>query len=436
MCDPSPTETQYATVVSTNVITTFSLQLLTIPAAATNVPFPTCVSVEGEACTGTTTILAATTLPDEVKTVTVPLLITELASEVSPTLTLYAPCSSTTSSDTLSSTSSSSSFQPVGGSNPTPSLVTPSATAPPSSSSTFTNSASSISTSTYMIVDHVTSAIGTALQGGSTIILYTTIVTSHPVTATTGSDPSGTNTSPDSQNSPSSRSSTPVAAIAGGTVGGFVGLIALVGLVAWVVHRFRKRADAVWSEEEANEKPAYRRRPSQPVSIEPKPYQYGIVGVPATTPPLTPPATSIGHSSAILLSRSASVTMDAMPDSTAGMPAQTHSYPSSPTPTTPMSRGGSPQQPATPGGYYFDRDFGARPTSAASQSSAPPWRERRTSRSSIAALSVHLPSSPQATDYFGILPGTTDTTPALAPPAADNASQLSSEPRRSLHVVN
>ncbi|VDB82882.1 unnamed protein product [Peniophora sp. CBMAI 1063] len=434
MCDPSPTETQYATVVSTNVITTFSLQLLTVPGAATNVPFPTCVSSDGDACAGTTTILAPTSGPDQVKTLTVPLLITELETEVTPTLTLFAPCPSTTSSDPLSTTSSTSTIRPGGGSSPLPAPATPPATTTPSSTS-----ASSMSLrSTSMVVEDVTSAIGTALQGGSTIILYTTIVTSHPATATVGTDTSGTNSASGSQSSGSSHSGSPVAAIAGGTVGGFVGLLALAGLVACIVQRFRKRADAIWSEEEANEKPTYRRRPSRPVSISPQPYHYGIVGGTATTPPLTPPATSIGHSSALLLSRSASVTMDAMADSAPGMQTQPRSHPASPTPSTPLSRGGSPQQPVTPGGYHFDRDFGARPMSAVSQSSAPPspWRERRTSRASVAALSVQLPSSPPANDYFGTYPGTADPTPTLSPPVADSTSQLSSEPRRSLHVVN
>ncbi|KAJ6622886.1 hypothetical protein B0H10DRAFT_863196 [Mycena sp. CBHHK59/15] len=101
------------------------------------------------------------------------------------------------------------------------------------------------------------------------------------------------------QSNNDSSSSSNIGAIVGGVVGGFFGLLG-IALVIWFVMKRRRRWDDIFDKEDADIAPPRRQRTDRfsldaDVRVEPKPYQYGLVGQSPSpgagiSPPNSPPS--------------------------------------------------------------------------------------------------------------------------------------------------
>ncbi|KAJ7264934.1 hypothetical protein B0H12DRAFT_1101469 [Mycena haematopus] len=91
------------------------------------------------------------------------------------------------------------------------------------------------------------------------------------------------------------RSSSQIGPIVGGVLGGFFGLLGIV-LILWLIMKRRRRWDDIFDKEDPPHSPGRRptKRWSLDADMEPKPYQYGLVG--QTSSPSLP---SLGISSAL-----------------------------------------------------------------------------------------------------------------------------------------
>ncbi|THH20888.1 hypothetical protein EW146_g571 [Bondarzewia mesenterica] len=300
-CASSATETQYETVLSTNIVTTTSLSVQTIPGSVTVVDTQTCLSTVSGSCAATTDVSLPTTLPDTFSTIPVPIIVTTIITESRPTMTLFASCSASqsASSSSFSTASAESSVSSASQSDTaSTSAVTATATASPSSSSApaTSSSASASSTVTSFFIDH------DAFAGS---LVYSTITSSSPASAADIASSESAQPSMHTQQQDKSGSSNNLAPIVGGVLGGFFGLIALVALL-WCIIR-RKRMHDTWddADDEVIPYPVSRTRNRQrgtDLNGHPKPYEYGLVGHAnsigtSASPPPTPAATSLGHNS-------------------------------------------------------------------------------------------------------------------------------------------
>ncbi|KAI0312387.1 hypothetical protein OF83DRAFT_1146454 [Amylostereum chailletii] len=430
-CDPTPTATQFATVTSTNTITTFSDSIQTLPPTGSAILATSCLSSASNLCLASSIVTDITTIPGDIQTVQVPMIITQEVVNVVPTLTLFAPCTGIDTDTTPAPTSTatdSTTLTPSTSPSPSPSSSLPSPTSDPDLSSAPDVAASVTLTPASGVIIQ---PISTAIVSGSTVIVYTTIATSQ--TSSTAPSGSGSGSSskdvPQPQGQPATNTSNLVP-ILGGTLGGFFFLLGVVGLIWLLIHRHKRRIEMWEDSESIYPKPSVIRRRKQPdLSVEPKPYVYGLVGGTSSlgmhstsSPPSSPaPSTSLNH-----LSRAPSATLNGRPESTTGLLALPSFPASSPTPTA--SRAGSPQ--GQPRQTHAD-EFGARPTSMHDE------RDRRLSLGSAVQLNVHIPTSP-AMDYFGLLGDTATAEPRRhTAGSADSglATPLNPE-RRALHVVN
>ncbi|KAJ7593124.1 hypothetical protein C8J56DRAFT_1023901 [Mycena floridula] len=107
--------------------------------------------------------------------------------------------------------------------------------------------------------------------------------------SSSGSNTTGGSLNPDDH---STSSSAKLGPIIGGVAGGILGLAAIV-LVVWFILKRRKRWDDIFEKEDDIQFPSTgRKRFSLSADVEPKPYQYGLVGQPSSTPSHTSPPAS------------------------------------------------------------------------------------------------------------------------------------------------
>ncbi|KAA1469232.1 hypothetical protein DENSPDRAFT_834806 [Dentipellis sp. KUC8613] len=418
-CTPSATETQFATIISTSLSTTFTDSVQTLPGVETTVVTTSCLSTVSDACVASTEVDVVSTLPGEVTTIQVPFIITAIVTDSEPTLTLFASCSTT----------SSVSSSPSPSNTPSPS-VSPTSSAPGSSSSQVSGAASpavasdtsytgfsstSPSTPSPTVMTEQTS---TTLANGSVVVEVTEITSTPPPTAV--GSPSAAQPSQSTQQDNAGGSSSNLPPILGGVIGGFFGLIGLVALIWFIFHRHRRYSDI---EEEVVPYPVTRVKDRQlDLDNEPKPYQYGLVGRPnsvatsATSPPNTPPASSsLNHFSRTpQLNNRDSITPLMLPEAY---------YAAGSTTPEMLSSGSSSPHMQRQRRISRADELDSRPVSVATA----PISERRLSRASLGQLNVSLPAADN-NDYFGLM-SDADRTSGLGSPR-------SIVERRDLQVVN
>ncbi|KAI9067497.1 hypothetical protein FKP32DRAFT_1588604 [Trametes sanguinea] len=284
-CTPTPTLTEYEVLTTSFVTTTFSDSLTTIPPDVTTLLTSSCLLSSFDAANQTTICLNSTTAKvvstidkGEVDTIQVPVVLTIPITASQPTATLFAPC---TSNDT--DTDAGDPSQPPS-SPPSPS---PQATYP--SGPVFV----SISTPPPTVI---VSLVSSTLADGSVFVSYMTYTSTLPPTAVlvpTSLGGADNNTHPHH-----AASNDDVGPIVGGVLGGFFGMLGLVALV-WCIWRKRQSLRARYAGPQFPEyeptlysprSPRRGKGSSPPPGLEPKPYEYGLVGRPPSTPsyPSTP----------------------------------------------------------------------------------------------------------------------------------------------------
>ncbi|KAI0306685.1 hypothetical protein B0F90DRAFT_797183 [Multifurca ochricompacta] len=289
-CIPTPTLTLFTTVISTTVVTTFSASVQTLPDTSSTFTTSSCLSTVSAVCVSLSVFTGTTVIPGGVSTVSIPLIITSIITEVDPTSTLFASC-----------------------------LPNPSNTSPPSQptsspplvhSSSHSFSLPSFSPTTFLVTTTPSPTVVTEQESST---LGNGVITVVTVTSTSTPPPSvvlvSTSVVAASQSlaSPSqaSRSSSVLAPIVGGAVGGFFFLISVVAVV-WIILRKCYRPKESGEEEMVFPYPVTRDRDHTrrrlDLTHEPKPYMYGFVGrstpdAVATTSWNSPPLTSHSRTS-------------------------------------------------------------------------------------------------------------------------------------------
>ncbi|KAF7363965.1 hypothetical protein MSAN_01054900 [Mycena sanguinolenta] len=270
-CITSATATS-TTVFTTDVVTTsFSTSVSTGPPTTTTITSDDCVlaSISDLPCLSTPTVFTST-IAGNVTTVSVPITTTVVSTETQIVTLFGSSCPidttvASSSSIVSSSSSSSSPSQITRGSSLSASLSTP----PPV---TFESS------------------VPVTLGNGQVSVVEQTFTSQPPastvyVPLSTSGLVAQTNDDHSSQIGP----------IVGGVLGGFFGLISLV-LILWYLVKRRRRWDDIFDKEDSSYSPGRRptKRWSLDADMDPKPYQYGLVG--QTSSPSLP---SLGISSAL-----------------------------------------------------------------------------------------------------------------------------------------
>ncbi|CAK5265203.1 unnamed protein product [Mycena citricolor] len=269
-CASSATATLTSVLTLELLTTTFTSSLTTLPPTFTTITSQGCAlgNLSDVACLSTATTITST-IPGITSTVDVPV-ITTVPSLSTHITTLFGTSCSASASVSLPVSSSRSVI-----STPPP---------PPSPSVTPSSSMSAVV---------VTSQQSSTLANGQVTVVPLTVVSVVSgsityVTAAASADPH-TQTNTDGGSPPT------IGPIIGGVLGGFFGLFAIVSII-WFVLRRRQRWDDIFNEERP---PAPAKRFSLDPEVEPKPYQYGLVGQARTppsasgfSPPNSPPASS------------------------------------------------------------------------------------------------------------------------------------------------
>ncbi|KAI0819191.1 hypothetical protein BC628DRAFT_1086764 [Trametes gibbosa] len=283
-CTPTPTLTQYELVTTSTVTTTSSESVTTNPPDVTTIRSTTCLassaagaSNDTEVCLSSTTVEVVSTIDEgDVQTVQVPIVLTIPVVTSQPTATLFAPC--TTDPD------DGPSDPPL---PPSPPLSPPPLSLPPTSLPSFPTGPVVVSISTPPPSVIVT-AVSSTLSDGAVVVTYQTSTSTLPPT------PVFIPTSlvgDDGHNHPHDESAIDVGPIVGGVLGGFFGMLGIVALM-WFLWRKRRS----WRERYAgpltrnysptlySPRPRHGKSSSPPPGLEPKPYEYGLVGRPPSTP--------------------------------------------------------------------------------------------------------------------------------------------------------
>ncbi|KAI0327971.1 hypothetical protein GY45DRAFT_1067277 [Cubamyces sp. BRFM 1775] len=273
-CTPTPTLTEYELVTSSSLTTTFSESLTTTPPDVTTTFSTSCLVSSVDAvnkttlCLTSTTMEVVSTIDGEVNTVQVPVVLTNIITTSQPNATLYAPCPT-------NNTGNGGSPKPPPSQPPSPPPVTqPSYPTGPVYISIFTPSPTVI-----------VSEISSTLSNGSVFVSYYTFTSTLPPTPIF--IPTSMSTSNDTSYHHSSSSGDDVGPIVGGVLGGFFGLIGLVAFVWFLCLRDRYAGSQFPEYEPTLYSPTRSRRgkgSSPPPGLEPKPYEYGLVGRPPSTP--------------------------------------------------------------------------------------------------------------------------------------------------------
>ncbi|KAH9048565.1 hypothetical protein EDB84DRAFT_201810 [Lactarius hengduanensis] len=257
-CTPTPTLTLFTTVTSTNVITTFSIGVQTLPDTTSTIISSSCLSTVSGTCVSSTVGTGITVIPGGVSTISGPLIITSIITEVNPISTIFASCSPVSSIPSSISPSSSS--------------QTPSQT---SSVPSFTPTTFLVTTTPSPIV--VTEEASSTL-GNGVVTVITVISTSTPPPSVVALSTSIVATPSQSQGS---KSSIAIAPIVGGAVGGFSFLVIVVVAVWLLLRKCCGPSESDVDDEIVFPYPVTRDRDHAQdldLSHEPKPYVYGLVG--------------------------------------------------------------------------------------------------------------------------------------------------------------
>ncbi|KAI0256575.1 hypothetical protein BJV78DRAFT_290531 [Lactifluus subvellereus] len=275
VCIPSPTLTLFSTVISTTVITTFSTVVQTQPATTSTFVITSCLSDVAADCASSTVITRTSVIPGGFTTVSVPVIVTNIITEVNPTVTLFASCSF----------SSIPSNTRTPGQSPSQSMTTPSSTP----------TTLSVTTTPSPVV--VTQQQSSTLYNGA-VTVVTVISTSSPPPSVV-LVPTAVAASQASSSTSASTSSSDAAPIAGGAVGGFFILVGVVAAVWFILRKCRKSGGDLEEEDIVFPYPVTRDRDQTrrlDLTREPKPYVYGLVGSTmaeeVVTPRNSPPPTS------------------------------------------------------------------------------------------------------------------------------------------------
>ncbi|KAF9227575.1 hypothetical protein BS17DRAFT_773971 [Gyrodon lividus] len=259
-CTPTPTATQYATITTFTISTSYSQSTANNQPQVTTVVQQSCaasgtISGSSMGCISSAQVTEVNTMGGGGQAAQVPIVVTVPIIETQPTDTLFATdCSN-------------------GGSQAIP-------PAPSSADAALTTSVLVQSTPPPSTVVETSSAM---LEDGSIVQTVVTIISTPPVTAIY--EPS-TIPNPSLQNNTSQGSGTNIAPIVGGVLGGFFGLIAIVASLWWLCRRRRSWDDIFEKEDLQDDDPwaspipvrRERDRSKLNLSAEPKPYQYGLVG--------------------------------------------------------------------------------------------------------------------------------------------------------------
>ncbi|KAJ6531147.1 hypothetical protein B0H19DRAFT_1190579 [Mycena capillaripes] len=268
-CITSATGTTTSLLTTNVTTTTFTESLSTALPITTTITSETCIlplgSLTDVPCLSTATTITST-IPASVITTSVPVVATAFTTETD-TITLFgSSCTvitSVSSHSSIVSTPDSISFSP--------SLSTP----PP-------------------VV--ITSQSASTLSNGQVSMILETIMSTPPPLTVYVPNPPPTQVA--QTNDDGSGSSVRIAPIIGGVVAGFFGLLG-IALIIWFIMKRRRRWDDIFDKEDTSKAPgrATKRFSLDDLEIEPKPYQYGLVGQTRSpsagvSPPNSPPASS------------------------------------------------------------------------------------------------------------------------------------------------
>ncbi|KLO14922.1 hypothetical protein SCHPADRAFT_888942 [Schizopora paradoxa] len=280
VCVSSATSTQFGTITSNSVSTSFSSSVTTLAGSVTTIASTSCLSSStptgtgggSPTCVSSTVINSVSTIAGAVSTVQVPVVTTIPVVVTQATATLFGSSCSTVDS----------------GSTPN-SSPTPDSTSPTNSPTSPTNSPTSPTSTPSSTSSPSTTAFTTEV----TVIQGTTVTSIVPLSSV----------QPDSGSS-GSHSSSNLGPILGGIFGGVFGLVLIVGVIWWILRR-RSRWDDIFDEKEGYEDTVgadgirhTRSRGNMldtefaaDANTEPKPYEYGLVGAGR---PMSPPSENLG----------------------------------------------------------------------------------------------------------------------------------------------
>ncbi|KAF7986601.1 hypothetical protein HWV62_26382 [Athelia sp. TMB] len=267
-CSPTPTATLFGVTTEFSETTTFSYSTSALPSTVTTIVVDNCVAAANvTACNSTGVAERVSTIPGEQVTYRVPYVATVTQTNKVATETLFASCSSSEPHSTSSPASVDAPPSPV-----------PHASAPASSTTVPAHLAENTADGTVAI---------TTVYKTSTPTPSVVFVTAPPGSSTTVALQS---------NSGFNDTRSSIGPIIGGVIAGFLALVAIVG-VAWFIIRKRHAWRDIYgrdtpSPETPSIRPSSKKRSSTRKSLdmlselEPKPYQYGVVGSLNRTPSL------------------------------------------------------------------------------------------------------------------------------------------------------
>ncbi|KAJ7029346.1 hypothetical protein C8F04DRAFT_1265007 [Mycena alexandri] len=364
-CTSSATATTTSLLTTDVVTTTFTDSVSTAPASTTTITTAACaLNITAIPCVSTATTITST-IAGSVTTIQVPVTSTVATTETN-TITLFA----TSCTTIFTSASAASSPDPPSSGSGSAAFV---GSESGSAISLFTPPASTFTTSS-----------ATTLSNGQVSEIMQTITSSPPVstlfvgpTAHVAQDNNGKSSSPR------------LGAILGGIVGGFFGLL-FVALGIWYLMKRRRRWDDIFEKDiDAAQTPRANKRFSVDAEIEPKPYQYGLVGQTKSptvgiSPSGSPPPSSHHNLTPLLLPTTASTpgpsatTMSSRPSTAGSMrplrdaPGQTHHHTTSSgsstsvqhvSPAMPMNQWGHHgPSPSTDQAYFDHARSGSLPS--------------------------------------------------------------------------
>ncbi|KAL0946453.1 hypothetical protein HGRIS_012676 [Hohenbuehelia grisea] len=312
-CVQTPTATQTETITTESASVSTTSSITTLPDSTSTRVVTTCLSSAVVSGTGTpgclvsTEITSTTVIPGGATTIQVPITVNVPVTQTHTTTLLGSSCSSSSSSVPPQPPSSVSSVLSV--STPPPQVIQS------ESSSTLADGSVFVST-----------ILTTSTLPPTSIFLPTTVP----------------NAAQQTQQSNDDGSSAPLGPIIGGVVGGFFGLMALIA-IGWFIVKRKSRWDDIFDKDDGESGEDGSRRFSLSTEIEPKPYQYGLVGhTPSPQPgsPPTSPPLGAGHqrgrSSIAPLTLSPSTGMTSGPPTISTGMASLSSRPSSAGSTQPL----------------------------------------------------------------------------------------------------